>query len=177
MPERPNGTVLKTVVRKHPGFESLSLRAARGSPKDAQFAGDDPARSEHVERLVGVLFHVGLAPNRRQHPAIGVDDERGSLVERQHRPLDPELLGDRLVGVRQQGEVERVLVAELGLAVHRVGADTDPLGADRRELPGEVAEVAVLPRATRRHRLRIKEQHDGAVGQRFGQLEAAARVG
>ena len=26
MPERPNGAVLKTVVRKHPGFESLSLR-------------------------------------------------------------------------------------------------------------------------------------------------------
>ena len=27
MPERPNGTVLKTVVRKHPGFESQSLRS------------------------------------------------------------------------------------------------------------------------------------------------------
>src|SRR4051794_14001166 len=27
MPERPNGAVLKTVVRKHPGFESLSLRS------------------------------------------------------------------------------------------------------------------------------------------------------
>ncbi len=26
MPERPNGAVLKTVVRKHPGFESQSLR-------------------------------------------------------------------------------------------------------------------------------------------------------
>ncbi len=29
MPERPNGTVLKTVVRKHPGFESQSLRSVR----------------------------------------------------------------------------------------------------------------------------------------------------
>ena len=28
MPERPNGAVLKTAVRKHPGFESQSLRSS-----------------------------------------------------------------------------------------------------------------------------------------------------
>ena len=32
MPERPNGTVLKTVVRKHRGFESHSLRSGRAAP-------------------------------------------------------------------------------------------------------------------------------------------------
>lgn len=40
MPERPNGAVLKTVVREHPGFESQSLRSSgpTGAAADARLA-------------------------------------------------------------------------------------------------------------------------------------------
>ena len=71
------------------------------------------------------------------------------LVERHDpRPLDAELLGDGAVGIRQQREVERVLLAELALAVDLVGTDADALRAPSvRELRREVAEVAALLRA------------------------------
>ena len=49
MPERPNGTVLKTVVRKHPGFESQSLR---------QFTKSYSVRAWNV---VWIGFDVALA--------------------------------------------------------------------------------------------------------------------
>ena len=91
--------------------------------------------------------------------------------------VDAELLGDSAVGIRQQREVERVLLAEFALTIHLVGTDTDALRARVRELRREVAEVAALLRATARQRLRVEEEDDGPLLQRVGELERAAVVG
>ena len=67
MPERPNGAVLKTVVRKHPGFESLSLRAPfdtfRRSHENVQHAASEVA-AHCVERRAGG-FVVDAEPRAR----------------------------------------------------------------------------------------------------------------
>ena len=64
MPERPNGAVLKTVVRKHPGFESLSLRhgfdTGRDAATGARLRCTDPGRATHCARHARV--HSSCAP-------------------------------------------------------------------------------------------------------------------
>jgi hypothetical protein len=65
-----------------------------------------------------------------------------------------------------------VAVGELLLPRHAVAADADALHAGGGELGADVAEVARLAGAARRHRRGIEEQHDRAVveqpGQRLG---------
>ena len=67
-----------------------------------------------------------------------------------------------------------MLVAELLLALDRVGADADALGADRGELAGEVAEVAALLGAPAGQCLRVEEQDDRPLASSVGELARVA---
>ena len=70
-----------------------------------------------------------------------------------------------------------MLLRELPLAVDWIGADPEAGGADGGELRLEVAEVAALLRAPRRHGPGIEEEHDRASGQLLRQADGAAVVG
>lgn len=63
------------------------------------------------------------------------------------------------IGVGEQRVPEVVLGVELALPGDRVTADPDPGRASRRELGGQVTEVAALRGAASAHRQRVEEQH------------------
>ena len=69
------------------------------------------------------------------------------------------------VRIGEQGESEFVLVVEGLLPIHRIGADPRALGAEFAELGRQVTEMAAFDRSTRRHRLGVEEEDEGAVGE------------
>src|SRR5690554_4003319 len=89
----------------------------------------------------------------------GADDPLVLLAVVLLLPPHPEGLGERVVLVRQEGEGQAFLLAELGIALRGVGTDSDDLVAGGEEVVVGVAEVACLCGATGSHRLRI-EEHD-----------------
>ena len=109
--------------------------------------------------------------------AVGVDDEGDPLVGQEARsPLRPQLGGHGAVGVGEQREAQRLLLVELLLLVHRVGADADPLRPDGGELGPHVAEVTALLGAAVGHGGWIEEEHHRAAEQQLAQLAGRARL-
>ena len=120
-----------------------------------------------LDLLHGVLrAHLGEDAGEL---ALLVDDERGAddahvllAVERLLAPRVPRLR-DRVIGVGEQREAERVLVVELQLLLGRVGADADDRDTEPLQLRVRVAQLARLRRATGRVGLRV-EVHDQLAG-------------
>jgi hypothetical protein len=129
---------------------------------------------EGVEGAIGVYVHADLALDHLDHTTVLVDHER--------HPLGRLLAGDahharhRAIGIGEQRVVEPVLVGELVLLVDRVAADAHALTSGGGELGPQVAEVAALLRAARRHRRRVEEQHHWPVRQQVAQLARRARL-
>ena len=73
--------------------------------------------------------------------------------------------------------MEAVLLRELPLTVDRIGADPEAAGADRGELRLEIAEVAALLGAPRRHRPGVEEQDDRPSPQLVGEADGMAVLG
>ena len=84
-----------------------------------------------------------------------------------HRLLDPGavLLGDLVVGVGEQGEVEIELVGELGDRLDLVGGDADHTGVGGFVVGAAVADPASLGRAARRIGTGIEVENDGFAPQ------------
>ena len=88
MPERPNGAVLKTVVRKHPGFESLSLRS-QVLPQEYGYEVDEGTPISYLALAVGTpvvastgtqfgtVQHVLQVPELDMFDGIAVDTKHG----------------------------------------------------------------------------------------------------
>lgn len=135
-----------------------------------------PSTSERREDLVVVRFRMGT----RQDVGdllIGVDHERrardapvGAAV---HVLLHPGAvgLGDAVVGVGEQGEVQAVLGGEGGQDLRRVGGDAEDPGVPRGVVLRAVADVAGLLGAARRAGTRVEVQDRPAIatiGERDG---------
>src|SRR5205085_9867894 len=176
----PDGGRRGSRVRALPRLRGGASGHAPGRARDALAAGSaltGLGGPKHRQRLVGVLVHVQLAADAGEQAPVGADDERGAAVEQWTRPLDAERLGDPTVGVRQQREVEVVLGGELLLALDRVGADAEAASPEGAELGTQVAEMAALRRAARRHRLGVEEQDHGALTELLVKADGLAVVG
>src|ERR1700733_3999027 len=115
------------------------------APVMATVRSGSAARLEQGQRLVGVGAHGDLAVEHLQDRAVGVDDEGGTLdLQEADAALDAELSSHLTVGVRKKREAERLLLVELLLLLHRVGADAHGLRPDGREFARQVAEVTAL---------------------------------
>src|SRR5271166_7081774 len=123
--------------------------------------------------------HAQFAGDHVEHLAIGVDDEGGALDRHQlaqQSSFDAELRGDRAVGVGQQRVVETLRLGELGLLCNGINTDADPVGPDRGEFAGEVAEVAGFLGAAGCHRGRVEEKPYRPVGQQGAELARGASL-
>ena len=131
-----------------------------------------------------MLFRLHL----REDPgdlALGVDDEGGAqhahVLLAVHRLLAPGavLLGDRVVGVGEQGEAEVVFAGELGDRLDLVGRDPDHPGAGRGVLVGAVADAAGLGRAARGvgARDRSRRRRSRPSGRRASPSRRSGRAG
>src|SRR3954454_22734600 len=144
-----------------------------------------PRRSrgaELAERLEHDLV-VCLGRDLRKHLrdlALGVDQE-GRAADAEvglavHLLLAPDAIevGDLVVLVGEEGEVEAVLVGEVSLCLDRVRRDTDDSRAGAGVVVAVVAHAARLGRTTRRVRLREEVEDDWLPTQRAqGDLVAA----
>ena len=70
-----------------------------------------------------------------------------------------------MVGVAEQGELERVLGGERREPLHGVAGDPQNDRSGLLVLPRVVAHAACLHRAPRRARLRVEEEDDGSSAQ------------
>src|SRR3954462_6029893 len=126
-----------------------------------------PKRLEH---LIVVRLRRGLRDDVHDG-AVGVDDERravhahvGLAVHRLLAP-GPVLLGDRVVGVREQREVEVLLVVELADRLDGVGRHAEDADARGLVVGAVVANAARLRRAAGGVRLGIEVEDDGRAAQ------------
>jgi len=107
-----------------------------------------------------VRQHVGLAADRPHKSSITADHERRPLPWQRSKPLGAKKAMNLAVRVAEQREPQSVGFVELLLPIDPISADPHSLGAEFSELGGQVTEMTAFLRSTRRHGLRIKEQHD-----------------
>ena len=137
-------------------------------------------RFQGFDHLVVVAVDADALPDLGDL-AIGADQVGGALDAHAlfavHVLFAPGavLLGDLVVGVGEQWEVERVLVAELHMAGDVVGADAQDLRAEVGQFLLAVAKVAGLFGAAWRVVLGIEVEHHGAAGQ-VAELDLLAGV-
>lgn len=118
--------------------------------------------------------HVCLACDRSDHRAVCSDDKRRSLGRQRTSTLDSELLGHRLVGIRQQGEVELVFFIKLSLTTNLVVAHSHDRGPEFCELGTQITEVLRLDRSTRRLGLDVEVQNGGTVSEQVAEADVGA---
>ena len=106
--------------------------------------------------------HAGLAADRLQERSILTNDERHPLARQLSKSLRAERFVDLAVGIAQQRKPKAVLLVELLLPIHRIGANPHPRRIEFSKLRCKVTEVTAFPGSTRGHGFRVEEQHYGA---------------
>ena len=166
--DRAGPSVRRRTVSEMPSMICLlSRRSVTSASVEDRSHADERARSTSSALSAWVSMLNSLAMTSSTVRSVSMTNVvRLTGISLPSRPrLTPNCVGDDAVGVREQRVVELLLVGELGLLLDGVGADTHPAGPDGGELAGQIAEVAGLLGAARRHRRRVEEQHDRSVGE------------
>ena len=116
-----------------------------------------------------MALHIEFAFDDAQDSAIGSDHESCAFAGKRSEALDSEECGNFAFGIRQKQKAKIVLYVECFLPTRRVGADPHALGSEFREHVRQVAKVTAFDRSARRHRFRIKEQHQRSALQHLTQ--------
>ena len=118
--------------------------------------------------------HVGFGADGGEEGLVRPDDERGPFGRERTHSLHTEEFRNGPVGVRQEREVEVVLLVEFALPINLIGADSRSLGPEFGELAGQVAEVAAFLRSARGHRFGVEEQHERTRLDQVGESDGCA---
>src|SRR5262249_24060273 len=124
-----------------------------------------------VEHLLRVATGVLHGAEDLGDDAILADDERCSAGHRLARNEHPELLGDLSVRVREEREVELLLVGELLLELERIATDADEHGLELSKLLKAVTKTARLGRSATGQRFGIEPENDVLLSLQVAQLE------
>ena len=94
-----------------------------------------------------MLGEIGLRGVFAEQGLVGIDDKRGSPLKLDTLPLGAEHLADLALWIRQQGEVEIVLVGKTRLGLHVIAGDSDSMCSEGAELGRQVAKATTLDRS------------------------------